>query len=147
MKRVIAVFVIAVLTTLMVGIDRTSWANQDRDQKKLEKQRAAVARSLGGMERGSTARLERADGTKIDVVIEEITTDTITVWRQGQDRSVGTETIAIADIAKIEKTNLKKSAKSKTLIGVAIGVGIVVGLVAACAAAYSADQQQAITKS
>lgn len=147
MKRVIAVIVIAALTTLMIGVDRTSWAGQDGDQKKVEKQRAAVARSLGGMQRGSTARLERTDGTEIDVVIQEITSDTITVSRQDQDRSVGIETIAIADIAKIEKTKPKKKGmgtKSKVLIGVAVALGVIV--VGACASSY-ADQQQDIAKS
>jgi cytochrome c-type biogenesis protein CcmH/NrfG len=147
MKRVIAVIVIAALTTLMIGIDRTSWAGQDRDQKKVEKQKAAVARNLAGMQRGSPATLERTDGTKIDVVIEEITADTITVLRQDQDRSLGTETIAIADIAKIEKMSPKKAGKSsKALIGTAIALGVIVGLVAVCASSYSSDQQQ-ITKS
>ena len=142
MKRVIAVIVIAALTTLMVGIDRTSWADQSSDQKKAEKQRKAVDRSLGGMERGSTATLERRDGTKTDVVIEEITADAITVWRQNQDRTVGTETIPIVDIAKIEKMDPKKAAKShKALIGTTIALGVIVGLVAVCASSYS-DQQQ-----
>lgn len=142
MKRVIAVIVIAVLTTVMVGIDRTSWADQKSDQKKAEKQRTAVDRSLGGMERGSTATLELKDGTKTDVVIEAITADTITVWRQNQDRSVGTETIPIADIAKIEKMSLNQAAKShKALIVTTIALGVIVGLVAVCASSYS-DQQQ-----
>ena len=143
MKRVIAVIVIAALTTLMVGIDRTSWADQKSDQEKAEKQRKAVDKSLGGMERGSTATLERKDGTKADVVIEAITADTVTVWQQYQDRSVGTETIPIADIAKIEKMSPKQAAKShKALIATTIALGVIVGLVAVCASAYS-DQQPA----
>jgi hypothetical protein len=142
MKRVIAVIVIAALTTLMVGIDRTSWADQKSDQEKAEKQRKAVDKSLGGMGRGTTATLQRKDGTKIDVVIEAINPDTVTVWRQNQDRSVGTETIPIADIAKIEKMDPGKAAKShKALIGTAIALGVIVGLVAVCASSYS-DQQQ-----
>lgn len=142
MKRVVAVVLIAALTTLMVGIDKTSWASQDRDQKKREKQRAAVARNLGEMRRGSTARIERMDGSKVDVVIQEITADTITVLRQERDQAV-TETITIADIAKIEKTSLKKmGTASKVLIGVAVGLGL---LVAACASASSsADPRQDI---
>jgi hypothetical protein len=133
MKRVIAVALIAALATLMVGIDRPSWASQGRDQKTSEKQRAAVARNLGEMRRGSTARIERKDGSEIDVVIQEITADTVTVLRQERDQVV-TETIAIADIAKIEKTSLKKmGTASKVLIGVAVGLGVlVVAVVAAC---------------
>ena len=133
MKRVIAVALIAALATLMVGIDRPSWASQGRDQKTSEKQRAAVARNLGEMRRGSTARIERRDGSEIDVVIQEITADTIIVLRQERDQVV-TETIAIADIAKIEKTSLKKmGTASKVLIGVAVGLGVlIVAAVASC---------------
>ena len=133
MKRVIAVALIAALATLMVGIDRPSWASQGRDQKTSEKQRAAVARNLGEMRRGSTARIERKDGSEVDVVIQEITADTVTVLRQERDQVV-TETIAIADIAKIEKTSLKKmGTASKVLIGVAVGLGVLfVAAVAAC---------------
>jgi hypothetical protein len=138
MKRVMAVVLIAALTTLMVGIDRTSWASQDRDQKEREKQRAAVARNLGEMRRGSTARIERKDGTEIDVVIQEITPDTVIVLRQERG-GVVTETITIADIAKIEKTSLKKmGTASKVLIGVAVGLGVlVVAGLAACKSATS----------
>ena len=42
MKRVLAVVLIAALTTMMLGIDRTSWAGLAGDVKKADKQRAAV---------------------------------------------------------------------------------------------------------
>ena len=92
MRRVFTVLLIATLTTMMIGIDRTSWASQDRDHQKREKQRAAVTKALGEMTRGSTATIERQDGQKIDVVIQEITPDAVTVMRQQQDHVV-TETI------------------------------------------------------
>lgn len=147
MKRVIAVVLVGALTTLMVGIDRTSWASQGRDEETREKQRAAVARNLGEMQRGSTARIERTDGRKFDVVIQEIMADTITVLRQERDQAV-TETIAIADIAKIVKTSLKKmGTASKVLIGVAVGLGVlVVAGLAACASAGYAVPRQAIAE-
>jgi hypothetical protein len=134
MKRVLAVMLIAALTTMMVGVDRTSWASQGRDQNKREKQRAAVTKALAGMPRGTTATVERHDGEKIDVVIQEITPDTIIVLRQERDHAV-TETIPIADIAKIKKTSLKKmSVTSKVLIGAAIGIGVLfAAALAACA--------------
>ena len=136
MRRVFAVVLIATLTTMMIGIDRTSWASQDRDQEKREKQRAAVTKALGEMIRGSTATIERQDGQKIDVVIQEITPDAVTVMRQQQDHVV-TETIPIADIAKIKKTSLKKMGKtSKVLIGTAVAFGVLVtAALASCAAA------------
>ena len=104
MRRVLAVALIATLTTMMIGIDRTSWASQDHDQDKRAKQRAEVTKALGEMSRGSTATIERQDGRKMDVVIEEITPDSVTVMRQEKDHVV-TETIPISDIAKIKKAS------------------------------------------
>jgi hypothetical protein len=134
MKRVIAVILIAALTTLMVGVDRTSWASQEQDQKKREAQREAVTRDLRGMSRGSTVRIERTDGTTVDAVIQDIMPDAVTVVVADRDQTM-TQVIAIADIARIEKISLKKMSKtSKVLIGVAVGLGVlVIATVAACA--------------
>lgn len=140
MRRVLAVALIAALTTMMIGIDRTSWASQDRDQAKRAKQRAEVLQALSEMRRGSTATIEHQDGRKTDVVIEEITADSVTVMRQEKDRVV-TETIPISDIARIKKISVKKMSKaSKLAIGAAVAVGIiVVAALAACAAATYSD--------
>jgi hypothetical protein len=139
MRRVLAVALIATLTTMMIGIDATSWAGQ-HDQNKREKQRAAVTKALGEMHRGSTATIERQDGERIDVVIQEITPDAVIVLRQQGDQ-VLTETIPIADIAKIKKASVKKmSTTSKVLISVAVAVGVLfVAGVAVCASASSAQ--------
>jgi preprotein translocase subunit SecF len=138
MRRVFAVVLIATLTTMMLGIDRTSWASQDRDHEKREKQRAAVAKALSEMTRGSTATIERQDGQKMDVVIQEISPDEVTVMRQQQDHVV-TETIPIADIVKIKKTSAKKMSKtSKVLIATAVALGVlVVAALASCSVAYA----------
>jgi hypothetical protein len=138
MKRVLAVVLIATLTTLMLGIDRTSWA-QGRDDKKREKQQAAVAKALRDMHRGTTAVVERTNGEKIDVVIEEIRAQEIVVMRE-QRGQVGSETIPIAEIAKIKQSNLKKmSTTSKVLIGTAVAVGVLfVAAVATCSSASGA---------
>jgi hypothetical protein len=139
MRRVLAVALIAALTTMMLGIDRPSWASQQRDQAKQTKQRAEVIQALSEMRRGSTATIERQDGRKTDVVVQEITADSVTVMRQEKDHVV-TETIPISDIAKVKKISVKKMSKtSKLAIGTAVAVGvIVVAALAACAtAAYS----------
>jgi tetraether lipid synthase len=97
------------------------------------------AKALGEMTRGSTATIERQDGQKMDVVIQEITPDAVTIMRQQQDHVV-TETIPIADIAKIKKTSAKKMSKtSKVLIGTAVAFGVlVIAALASCgAASYS----------
>jgi ribosomal protein L24 len=144
MKRVLAVVLIAALTTLMVGIDRTTWAGQVADQKKSDQQRAAVVKALRGMDRGTTATVERKNGEKFDVVIEEITVDTITVLRQDRTQ-VSSETIAISEIAKIKKTSVKKmGTASKILIGTAIGLGILVAVaVGTCSATPVASDSAA----
>ena len=59
MKRVLAVVLIAALATLALGIDDTVSAIQSGDQKKADKQRADVAKALAGMQRGTTATVER----------------------------------------------------------------------------------------
>jgi hypothetical protein len=140
MKRVLTVMLVAVLTTMMVGVDRTSWASQEADQKKREKQQAAVAKALRDMHRGTTATVERTNGEKIDVVIEEIRAQEIVVMRQQRDQ-VASETIPIADIAKIKKASLRKmSVTSKVLIGTAVAVGVLfVAALAACASASAAQ--------
>ena len=142
MTRVLAVVLIATLTTMMLGIDASSWAGQGRDQSQREKQRAAVTKALREMGPGTTATVERQDGEKVDVVIQEITPDAIVVLRQQRDQVV-TETIPIADIAKIKKTSVKKmGTTSKVLIGVAVALGVlVVAGVAACASASGAQQR------
>ena len=87
MKRVFAVVLIAVLTTSALGIDHSVSASQSGDQRRAEQQRTAVANDLAGMQRGTTASLERKDGTKFDVVIQEITADSVTVLRQIRDQA------------------------------------------------------------
>ena len=147
MRRVFAVVLIATLTTMMVGVDRTSWASQDRDHEKREKQRAAVTKALGEMSRGSTATIERQDGQKMDVVIQDISPDTVTVMRQQQDHVV-TETIPIAEIAKIKKTSAKKmSTTSKVLIGTAVAFGVLVTAALASCAGASYAQSSAPSES
>ena len=124
MKRVIAVLLIAALATVALGIDDTVSAVQSGDQKKADKQRADVVRALAGMQRGTTATIEDKHGMKFDVVIEEITADSVTVLRQIGDRATS-ETIPIADIAQIKKKSLKKmGAASKALIVAAVTVGV-----------------------
>ena len=142
MRRVLAVAVIAALTTMMLGIERTSWASQERDQAK---QQAEVRKVLGELKRGSTATIERQDGRKTDVVIEEITVDSVTVMRQEKDHVV-TETIPISDIAKIKKISVKKMSKtSKLAIGTAVAVGVIVAAaLAACATAAYSDHPAAL---
>ena len=85
------------------------------------------------MQRGTTATVERKDGMKFDVVIEEITADNVTVLRQIGDK-VTSETIPISDIARgIKKKSLKKmGAASKVLIVTAVTLGVLFVAALAC---------------
>jgi len=136
MRRVFAVVLLAVLVTSALGIDHSVSASQSGDQRRAEQQRTAVANDLAGMQRGTTASLERKDGTKFDVVIEEITADSVTVLRQIRDQ-VTSETIPISDIARVKKKSVKKmGTASKVLIVTAVTLGVLfVAVVATCTAA------------
>ena len=133
MKRVLAVVLIAALATVALGIDQTVSASQSGDQKKADKQRADVAKAVAGMQRGTTATVERKDGVKFDAVIEEITVDSVTVLRQIGDK-VTSEKIPISDIARIKEKSLKKmGAASKVLIVTAVTLGVLfVAALASC---------------
>jgi len=132
MKRVFAVVLLAVLVTSALGIDHSVSASQSGDQRRAEQQRTAVANDLAGMQRGTTATLERKDGTKFDVVIQEITADSVTVLRQIGDQ-VTSETIPISDIARVKKKSLQKmGTASKVLIVTAVTLG---ALFVACSVA------------
>ena len=65
MKRVLAVVLIAALATVALGSDHTVSASQSGDQNRAERQRADVVKALAGMQRGTTATLERKDGKKL----------------------------------------------------------------------------------
>jgi hypothetical protein len=134
MKRVLAVVLIAALATAALGIDDTVVsASQSGDQKKADKQRDEVAKALAGMQRGTTATVERQDRVKFDAVIEEITVDSVTVLRQIGDK-VTREKIPISDIARIKEKSLKKmGAASKVLIWTAVTLGVLfVAVLASC---------------
>jgi len=133
MKRVLAVVLIAALATVALGSDHTVSASQSGDQNRAERQRADVVKALAGMQRGTTATLERKDGKKFDVVIEEITADNVTVLRQIGDK-VASDTIPISDIARIKDKSLKKmGTASKVLIVTAVTIGVLfVAAMAAC---------------
>ena len=125
MRRVLAVALIATLTTMMIGIDRTSWASQDRDQEQAGE---AAGRGHEGPRRDEPGlhRNNRASGRarRWTWSSRRSRPDAVTVMRQEQDQVV-TETIPISDIAKIKKASVKKMSKtSKVLIGTAVAVGV-----------------------
>ena len=97
------------------------------------------------MQRGATATVENKYGMKFDVVIEEITADSVTVLRQIDGKAIS-ETIPIADIAQIKKKSVKKmGTASKVLIVAAVTLGVLfVGALTACS--VSGDNASADAK-
>jgi hypothetical protein len=145
MKRIMAVVVIGVLATLLLGVDEVSGSGQDREAREREARREQISRRLAGLRAGSTVSIERYDGTKIDAVIQDIGPDAVTVLvqesrRDGKtvDTGVATQTIAIDDIRNIREVSVgRMSRSSKALIVAAVAAGLVV-LVGVCASSISA---------
>ena len=134
MKRVMVVVLGGALTTLLLGINETSWAVPIRSVSQSEPQREQVVRRLATMRRGSTVEIEWNDGTKFYAVVQDIGPDEITVLLERDGRTV-TETIAIDDIRNIGEVSPQKVARGhKGLIAGAIVAGVLVALVGVCRA-------------
>jgi hypothetical protein len=134
--RLIAVALIAALTTLMLGINDVSWAAQTGQQ--TDRQREQVTRRLAGMHRGSTVEVTLTDGTKVAAVIQEIVPDAVTLLVDDRG-TVSTRTVPVAEIREIRAVNPRKmSVGHKVLLGAAIAAGVfAVAILAACASAGS----------
>lgn len=131
MKRVMAVLLISVLATSVLGVDSTSLAGQDAGDRARQRERDQVARALGGLRRGVTVEIVRGDGTKISAVIQDVGTDSLTVLTDVSGH-VETQTIAIADIKSIKAANLKKMSHGhRVLLVTAVTLGVIVGVCAA----------------
>jgi hypothetical protein len=128
MKRVLTVVTIALITAFLTGIDNTSWAGQDvqdRDAQRREAHRQALASQLQAMPLPAPIQVERTRGGKVKGVLQRVTAADITVLIVDG----GTETIPLDEIKKIEKIGGRTA--RKVLIGVGIGVAALVGVCAA----------------
>jgi hypothetical protein len=131
MKRVLTVVLIAVLMAFFSGVDDSSWAGQnvqDRDAQKREAHRHALANQLERMPVGTPIQVERTRGNKLKAVFQNVTADEITVLYVEEGRRV-TETIPLDEIKKIEK--IGGHTARNVLIGVGVGVAVLVGVCAA----------------
>jgi hypothetical protein len=118
---------IGTLTTLMLGINETSWAVQAAPAAQQDAARESVVRRLATMRRGLTVQIERQDRTKFYAVIEAIGPDSITVLRD-EGKSTTTEVIPVGGIREIREVSPQKVAKGhKALIITAIVTGVIVG--------------------
>jgi hypothetical protein len=133
MKRVLAVMLIGTITTLLLGIENTSWAVQSPAANQAAQSPDRVTRALSSLRRGATVEIEQPNKKAFYAVIEEIGPDAITVLRDGGAGTL-TERIPIADITSIRAVSGRIVAHNhKGLIIAAVVAGlIVVGLVGAC---------------
>jgi hypothetical protein len=131
MKRVIAVLLMSVLATSVLGVDSTSLSQQDSRDGGRQRERDQVARTLGGMRRGATVEIVRTDGTKISAVIQDVGIDSVTVLTDERGQ-VETQTIAVSDIRSIKLANPRKMSHGhKVLLVTAVTLGVIVGVCAA----------------
>jgi hypothetical protein len=138
------VVLIGALTTLMLGIDETSWAVQAPDAQQAA-QHEAVMRRLATLRRGATVEIERPDRTKFYAVVEEIGPNWVRVLRDEAKHTM-TEVIAADSIRAIKEVPPQKVVQRghKKLIIAAVVVGVLyVGLVSACRSASGVVQSDA----
>lgn len=137
MRRVMVVVLIGTLTTLMLGINETSWAVQAPVTQQQSAQRDEILRRLATMRRGSSVEIERQDRTKFYAVLQDIGPDSITVLRE-EGKHTTSEVIPVAGIRQIREVPPQKIVRRghKKLIIAAVVVGVLyVGLVSACRSA------------
>lgn len=129
MKRVLAIVMIAIIAAATLGVDATQ-ASQDAQGTRRHREQEQVARALAGLKRGATVRIERADGAKIDAVIQEIGSGFVTVLTE-QGGHVAPQTISIDQIRNIKQVSLRKMSQAKkVLITAAVTLGVIVGVCA-----------------
>jgi hypothetical protein len=125
MRRATSVVLLAVLTAALSGIDDISSAQQTQTTEASEAQRQKIAARLKGITLGSMVRIELADGEELEGVLEEVTADTISVITVENKKAV-TQTLSIADIRDIERTNSGRLRKALRVAG--ITAAVVVGV-------------------
>ena len=135
MKRVISVIVIAFLMTEATGINDASLARGQTSATAQAQRSAEIARRVSNLPLNSHVKIELNDDTKLDAYLIEVAPDAITVDRIAHRDKNERRTIAIADIAKIEKS--KSRAKRILVITGVTLVALFVVAAGSCAAAYA----------
>lgn len=128
MSRAAVVVLIALLAAAVSGIDAPSLAQPVQPADSHAQAMAARARRIGT---NRVVRIERADGTRVNGLLESIAVEAITVTILERDNR-RRETIRFAEIRRIDE--VRGHALRNVLIGVGIGVAVLVGT---CAAALS----------
>jgi len=130
-RRALIVVLIALLIASVWGFDDASLALEAEAVQATDAHQSEIASRARKIGVHRVVRIEFADGTRSDAILEQVLPDAITVTvLEGQDRR--RETIPFAQIKKIDE--VRGHALRKVLIGVGIGIAVLVG---ACAAAAS----------
>lgn len=133
MNRVVTIIVLAVLAAAISGVNDASWARQVQDSQAQEKHRQQMAARLKGIAVGSVVRIERADGTRFNAILEEVMPDAIAVTLLDR-RDLGRQTIPIDEIRDIEPVRGRRLRNVLIAAGVAGAI-----LVGTCAAALNSE--------
>ena len=131
MRRALIVILIALMIASVWGFDDASLALEAETVQATDAHQEEIASRARKIGVHHVVRIERADGSLSNGILEEVLPDAITVTiLEGQDRR--RETIPFAQIRKIDE--VRGHTLRKVLIGVGIGVAVLVGACAAAAA-------------
>jgi len=132
-KRALVVIVVALLIASVSGVNDASLALEQEGAQATGVHEREIASRVRGIGVNRVVRIERADGSRSNAVLEDVLPNAIVVTiLEGQNRR--RETIPFAEIRKIDE--VRGHARRNVLIGVGIGVAVLVGT---CAAALSSE--------
>lgn len=132
MKRVVAVVLVAVLMSALLGVEEGAWAAAGQQTEAAQARRQEIDARLKRIPLNSVVRIQLTDGRRLNAVLQDVGADAITVTVLAEQQAGGKEVILLDDIRRIDQ--VRGRALRNVLIGVGIGVAVVVGT---CALALS----------
>jgi hypothetical protein len=137
-KRAFIVIMVALLIASVSGIKDASLALEQEAAQPSDAHERDIASRVNRIGVNHVVRIERADGSRSNALLEDVLPDGIVVTTlDGQDRR--RETIPFAEISKIDE--VRGHTLRNVLIGVGIGVAVLVGT---CAVALSSDRSSRV---
>jgi hypothetical protein len=137
-KRAFIVIMVALLIASVSGIKDASLALQQEAAQPSDAHERDIASRVNRIGVNHVVRIERADGSRSNALLEDVLPDGIVVTiLDGQDRR--RETIPFAEISKIDE--VRGHTLRNVLIGVGIGVAVLVGT---CAVALSSGRSSRV---
>jgi hypothetical protein len=131
MKRIACVVLFALLTASISGVNDAAVARAEQNVQTDQARRQEIAARLKRIPINSVIRIEQTDGMRFDAILQDVTSDAITVTiLEGQSRRPATVPIdQISDVERLGGHTLRN-----VLIAAGIGAALLVG---ACAAALN----------